>query len=110
MIAPGDERLRRIGHLGVDFRQPVEIGVVALDRRGDPAGQPPFHRRDEMAGEQNRRQRRVQVRIDEAGHEHMVPERVVDPVRVRVQPRAQGFGRADLDDAVASHGDSRGNR
>ena len=109
VIAPGDQRLAGIGDLRVDRLEAVEIGVVALDRRGHSAGQPPFHRRDEVAGQQDRRQRRMQMRVDETRHQHAVAERVVDPVRMRVQPGLQRFERADLDNPVAAHRNGCGN-
>ena len=87
MVTPGDQRLARVSEAFLDLLEPVDVGVVAMNRGAHPVGQLPLGSCDEVTRQENSSERRMQVRIDEAGHQDVIAERRVDAVRVSVQPR-----------------------
>ena len=108
--APGHDNLFVRAFIRQYLGESCEIVLVARHRRTGPVRQHPFHRGDKMAGQQDRAQGRMQVWVDEAGHQHVVLELPVDPVRMVFEPRRKRLERARLNDPAIAHCNGRGFR
>ncbi len=106
MVAPHEKGLTGF-EAAVQLGDSVEQAFSIADRWDLLPRQAPLHCAGEVHRKEDRRHRRVEMGVDETGHDHVVPERVVDFVREPLQPRAHGLERADLQNPPVPNGDRR---
>jgi hypothetical protein len=103
VIAPGGKEgaVALVG--GKEFLQAGQVGGAPVGRGDLPPRQVPGFRRDPDGVQQHGAEERVHVRVDKARQHNLVGQRVVDCVRVQVEPGAEGLQRPHFEDAPVAH-------
>ncbi len=110
VVAPGEEERFGVGKLGLCLAEPGEVFVTVPGRLDGPAGQLPVLDGDHLDRQAERSQKRVEVLLDQAGHEYLAGEPLVEGDGAVGEGLLHLFERADGQDPVAGHGDCRGRR
>ncbi len=104
VIPPCEQQLAGILHPRGGLGQPLDVVRVSFGGLRRALWQYPVLDGDDLRGHRQRRQQWMVVLGNEAGHDHLARERLVDAVRLRPHRHLQIVQRARREDPVADDG------